>query len=79
MKQYWLQGLTGPEKEQRKEEVLRYSRAFDELKQILETHYRKKECVRDYETPNWEYRQIAVNEYNAALDDMLNLITLTKG
>lgn len=61
----------------KKEDVLRHKNAFDDLKEILETSFKKKEAVRDY-SPGWEYKQIAANEYNAALDDLIKFITLTK-
>ena len=67
MQTAWLKGLKGQDKEKRKAEVLGYRNAFDSLKEILE---------RDYEAPNWELRQIAVNEYNQSLDDLIKLITL---
>lgn len=60
-----------------KEEVLRYKNAFDTLKEILESEFKKKEAVRDY-SPGWEYKQISVNEYNQSLDDLIKFITLTK-
>lgn len=65
------------DKEVRTKELLSYRNAFDDLKEILEREYRKKP-VRDYSDPNWVHRQIAVNEYNAVLDDIINLITLEK-
>lgn len=64
-------------KDNTKEEVLNYRNALDALKKILETDFKKKESVRDY-SPGWEYKQVAVNEYNAALSDIIKLITLTK-
>lgn len=76
MQAVWLKG--SKDKEKRKQEVMAYRFAFEELKQILEQEYKKKSSVRDYETPNWEYRQVAVNEYNQVLDDVLKLITLDK-
>lgn len=76
MQAVWLKG--SKDKDKRKQEVLSYRNAFNELKQILEQEYKKKPSVRDYETPNWEYRQVAVNEYNQVLDDVLKLITLDK-
>lgn len=79
MQSVWLKGLTGKEKEQRKSEVLGYRNAFDALREILEQSYRKKDSVRDYDAPNWELRQIAANEYNAVIDDILKLIDLTEG
>lgn len=76
MQSVWLKGLTGADKEKRKGEVLAYRNAFDDLREILERHYKPKGCVRDYNVPNWEQRQIAVNEYNAVLDDIMKLIDL---
>lgn len=78
MQAAWVKGLKGPQKEKRKAEVLGYRNAFDSLKEILERDYKKKQSVRDYEAPNWELRQIAANEYNQALDDLIKLITLDK-
>jgi len=60
-----------------KEEVLRFIPALNALKEILETDYIKKEAVRDY-SPGWEYKQIAVNEYNAAIEEILKLVTIEK-
>lgn len=76
MQAVWLRGVKDSEREQRKQEVLSYRNAFDDLREILEQHYVRKEAVRDY-SPGWEYKQIAVNEYNAVLDDLLNLIDLS--
>ena len=78
MKAVWLKGLKGEARKKRQQEVLGYRVAFNELKEILEQEYKKKSSVRDYDTPNWEYQQVAVNEYNQVLDDMLNLITIDK-
>ena len=75
MQAVWLKGLKGEERERRKAEVLAYRNAFDDLREILEQHYMKKDAVRDY-SPGWEYKQIAVNEYNAAIEELLNLIDL---
>jgi hypothetical protein len=60
-----------------KEEVDRFKPALEALKEILETDYLKKEAVRDY-SPGWEYKQIAVNEYNQALSDVIKLLTVEK-
>ena len=77
MQAVWLKGLKGEERDRRKQEVLGYRNAFDNLREILEQHYFKKEAVRDY-SPGWEYKQVAVNEYNAVLDDIINLIDLNQ-
>ncbi len=60
-----------------KEEVKRFRPALEALKEILETDFLKKEAVRDY-SPGWEYKQIAVNEYNAAIEDIIKLVTIEK-
>jgi hypothetical protein len=77
MQAVWLKGLKGEERERRKAEVLAYRNAFDDLREILEQHYLKKEAVRDY-SPGWEYKQVAVNEWNSALDQLLDLIDLNQ-
>tara|TARA_R110000824_G_scaffold383853_3_gene577564 strand:+ start:1350 stop:1589 length:240 start_codon:yes stop_codon:yes gene_type:complete len=74
----WVKGYKTEEKEKRKSEVLGYRNAFDDLKRILEQEYKRKDSVRDYEVPNWELRQVSVNEYNQVLDDIFKLITLSK-
>ncbi len=76
MKSVWFDGHK--DKESRKQEVMGYRNAFDDLKEILIKHYQKKEACRDYETPNWELRQVAVNEYNQVLKDVLDIITISK-
>lgn len=76
MQTIWLKGHK--DKDQRKKEVLAYRFAFDALREVLEQEYKKKPAVRDYEVPNWELRQVAQNEYNAVLDDVLKLIQLDK-
>lgn len=70
----WLKGHK--DKEARKEQVKSASWAFDLLVEVLEKEFRRKENVRDYEDPQWVHKQIAVNEYNQALDDLLNLIKI---
>jgi hypothetical protein len=75
MQAIWLKGLRDTERDRRKAEVMGYRNAFDGLREILEQHYLKREAVRDY-SPGWEFKQVAVNEYNAVLDDILNLIDL---
>jgi hypothetical protein len=77
MQAKWLSGLNGPDRDRRKVEVMGYRNAFDDLRQILEQHYLKRDAVRDYSL-GWEYKQVAVNEYNAVLDDILNLIDLNR-
>lgn len=68
----WLKGHTN--KEDRLKELNSYRSALDDLRKILERDFRKKPC-RDYGDPNWMARQIAINEYNQVLDDVLKLIS----
>ena len=60
-----------------RDEVRKLRSAMNDLKRVLEAHFVKKEADRDY-SPGWEHRQIAINEYNAVMQDVLNLITIEK-
>lgn len=62
-------------KEARLKELRSYKRGFEELKRILEQEYKKKPSVREY-APGWEYKQVAVNEYNAALENLIKLLDI---
>jgi len=75
MQSVWFKGHRN--KEERRKEILGYRNAFDALKEILEQEFKKKAADRDY-SPGWAERQIAVNEYNAAIDDLLTLINVDK-
>ncbi len=74
MNSIWLKGHPDPDK--RRKQVKTYKPVLDDLIQILEKEVIKKDSVRDYEVPNWELRQIAVNEYNQALKDLMELIKI---
>lgn len=67
----WTKGYEGEAKAQRVKEVLSYNTGFRELLTLAKAL--KKNPVRDY-NPGWAEKQIAVNEYNAALEDLINLI-----
>ena len=60
-----------------REEVASYRNALDALKEILLAEFVKKSSVRDY-SAGWEYKQIAVNEYNQVLEDIVKFITIEK-
>jgi hypothetical protein len=77
MHQYWLKGHKN--REARKKEVLGYRTALSDLKEILENNFEKKPAVRDYTNPNWMAEQIAVNEYNQALTDIMKLLEIKDG
>jgi hypothetical protein len=70
----WLKGYK--DKEARRKEIMGYRNGFDELKGILERDFKKKENVRDYGDPQWPHLQIAANEYNAALADIMKLLEI---
>lgn len=75
----WFKGCkTADDKKQRTQELLGYRNAFEHLKEILGSDFLKKEANRDYSDEGWHYRQIAINEYNAVLSDVLKLITIDK-
>ena len=65
------------DKEERRKQILSHRNAFDDLREVLEQNFKKKEAVRDY-SPGWAEKQIAVNEYNAAISEILNLIDVDK-
>lgn len=70
----WLKGTE--DKETRKKQVRSYRAAYEELTKILEQDFAKKEACRDYNSPNWAYEQISINEYNQALKDIIKLINI---
>lgn len=72
MHSVWLKGFK--DKKARKEQVESARWAFTLLEEVLEKEFRKKENIRDYEDPQWVHKQIAANEYNQALDDIMKLI-----
>ena len=68
----WLKGHK--DKEARKEQVQSAQWAFSLLEEVLEKEFKRKDNIRDYSDPQWVHKQIAANEYNAALDDIMKLI-----
>ena len=77
MHSVWIKGFEGDAKDKRIKEVMNYRNAFEDLTDVIEQTLQRKDAVRDY-SPGWAEKQIAVNEYNAALDDILNLIDLNR-
>jgi len=71
----WTKGLKGTEKAERTKQVMQYRNAFDELETVIKKVLCRKEAIRDY-GDGWVEKQIAVNEYNAAIEDLLRLIDL---
>lgn len=76
MHSLWLKGHK--DKKARMEQVKSASWAFDLLREVLVKEFKKKDNIREYQDPQWIHRQIAANEYNQALDDLINLITVDK-
>lgn len=72
----WLRGFK--DKEARKKQVQGAQWALELLKEVLEVEFKKEQNVRDYSDPQWVHKQIAVNEYNQVLDDVIKLITFNK-
>lgn len=77
MNSYWIGGLTGEAKEKRIRQVKGYKEALADLEKILKEHYLKDDEYRDYSDPGWMANQIARNERNAVIKDILKLIDIT--
>lgn len=56
-----------------KEDFKHFKNAFDALSEFITKELKKKESIRDY-SPGWEYKQIAVMEWNQALDDIQKIL-----
>lgn len=76
MKVAWLKGHTN--KDERRKQVASYKNAYDELAKVIHREFVKKEAYRDYSDPGWQAKQIAINEYNAVVDQVLELIDLNQ-
>ena len=74
MNSVWLKGYK--DKKAREEQVRSASWAFDLLAEVLDKEYKRKPNVREYNDPQWVHKQIAVNEYNQVIDDILKLIKI---
>lgn len=65
---------TEEERVARRKQLQSFTTAFKELEAVLVDQFSKKPSVRDYGEPGWAERQIAANEYNQSLSDLLKLI-----
>jgi len=74
MNSVWLKGYK--DKKAREEQVRSASWAFDLLADVLDKEYKRKPNIQDYSDPQWVHKQIAVNEYNHVIDDILKLIKI---
>jgi hypothetical protein len=57
------------------EEVLRYREHFRILTQEILPKLKKNPAIREYDE-NWSQKQIARNEYNGAIDEIINILTI---
>ena len=74
MQAIWTKGLkTKAEKEAKASELKSYARAFEALREKLK-ELKKPTANRNYTEAGWHYKQIAHNEYNAAIDDLIKLM-----
>ena len=69
----WLKGHK--DRNSRKSRIEGHAQAFEDLIEILEREFVDEGC-RDYDSPGWIHKQIAVNERNHTLRDIIKLITL---
>jgi hypothetical protein len=74
----WLEGLSGPEKEKMKEEVLASQNLLDKLAKMLYNIQEKKRSsvLPDYDTPSWSHKQAHLNGECAALRKVLEIVTI---
>lgn len=74
----WLQGLTGPERDKMKEEVLSSTNLLDKLTKILYNMQEKGQStvLSDYDTPSWSHKQAHLNGENAAIRKVLEIVTI---
>ena len=74
MKEKWFTGLkTKAERENRRTQFKTYKPAFDELEKLLIKMKHPSAC-RNYSEAGWVHKQIAVNERNNTIDEVLDLI-----
>lgn len=73
MQSDWLAGYKEKDRKARKERIKSFREAFRELDKILEK--KKKVAVRDY-GPGFTEKQIAVNEWNAAVETLQTLLNV---
>ena len=73
MQSDWLAGVKEKDRKARKEKIKSFREAFRELDKILEK--KKKDAIRDY-GPGFTEKQIAVNEWNAAVETLQRLLNV---
>lgn len=69
----WFQGHS-KDKEARRKQLKSFQTAFEELEKLLDKEV--KSTCRDYDSPGWQQKQIATNEYNACIADIKKLLNL---
>lgn len=72
----WIKGTQGEAKEKRLKELKSYSKAFGELEEMLSKHFLKDGECRNYSSPNWMAEQIALNERNSVIRDIIKFIKM---
>jgi hypothetical protein len=65
---------TEEEREKRKQELLSYRNAFEELSILLKEQF--EEAAPDYDNPSWSHAQADVNGANRKLKQILNLLEI---
>ena len=72
----WFKGLkTKEEKDRRKQEIISHSTFIEDLKELLQTEFRKDK-FEDYDSPSWAYKQADLNGYNRALTKVLSILNI---
>lgn len=77
----WTEHLRDPDEKQRFEEGLKHAKwIFSRLNELLDKIQRgilsTERSPKNYDKPNWEYRQAHANGYLQCLNDIKNIINL---
>ena len=74
----WFQHLKDPlQQAQFKKDVELSEKVLDRLKQICYTKVKVESKISDYDSPAWAYRQADLLGYNRALNEIIELISLS--
>lgn len=76
MHQKWYRGHRSPaQKAERKNQILNYRNAFDDLRQILLTMEQKPNA--NYNEGDWALKMAHINGANKMLEEVLSIIDMT--
>lgn len=71
----WFSGIPQQEKAEFKNYLRNSTELFSKIKAILSNHMYKKELRNDYKEAGWPYLRAYDDGYNAAINDVKDLLT----